>query len=1622
MKTIFTTNTKCSLLFQAFLTSLFLIFISGSQISAQNFNKNHPALKSKQFSRQEWLTSARADSNGRMGNYQQALKTFQNSTAEREIPDNYQSAQWYSLGPSKPTDEVLSQLGLVASIWIDTTDFQTIYAGSNTGGIFRTTDGGQNWASLSDNYLTTGVLSIQVDPTDKNIIYIGTGNLSFGRAYGNGVMKSMDGGLSWESTGLNSETMAANFTIRKLFIIPQQPGTMLALANTEFRQKGFIYRTTDSAETWEAVYSDNRAELFSIVQDPSNPETIYATGNRFLKSTDAGITWNDQSTTLTLDTNYVISRVEVAKTPSNPNLMLVMSESYDTTGENQSAKHRVFKSTDDGLSYSDINLEYNPFSGYWKMEFKISPTDENEFYLGGIWLYKYRIEEDSAKYIFCSNHRYHHDIRDLHVFPGKGKDLMFMANDGGVSKSETGAESWYDITRNGMNITQFHNITIGENSNMMYAGPQDANLSFYNFQTGVWAKNAKVSDAYDGAIDHTDPNIVYLVSVPPNFSRPHIFLLKSVDGGNFFNYYGIPDSTEIGRNDKPLVMDREDHNTLYVGVRNVWKTTDGAETWQKISNFPADGEPKLISIRIAPSNNKVIAAAFENPNWGAPNPSKLWITPDGGNHWFNITPTGSLNLEYAGISDITFHPEQPNKFWLSLDREWENRRVYMTSDGGTTWQNYSEGLPVLPIITITYVEGAGYDVLLAATDAGIYYRDETMTRWERYGTGLPLTIVSDIEISYSRKKIIAGTFGRGLWEADLCLPLTEGELVINDTVEWSGKRKVLQDVVINKGGRLTIKADIEMGIDRTIHVKPGGELIVDNADISNDCVGLWNGIRLYGSADYNNQDLPQGKISLLHGGSIQYADTAIKTIGLDEQGNIISGAGGGIIYAHNAKFINNIRAIELNPTSGNNPSTFTLCQFLINKTLPDGTIPGDLVTIKSSDGIKFTSCQFENLLPLSPLPYRKRGIGINSFNSSFTVDKLPSIDSIPFGINTNALFRQLATGIHATTSTPADQAHISNARFERNLTGVYLAGMNLSTIKNSYFNLNSPSINDSLTPSSAAIYMDHCAYSELSGNTIKGPLGIIVPKSKSTGIIVNQCGETNQIIYGNSISNTNYALIAQNENRSEDGFSGLRIAYNWFNGNEYDICITNDSAQTNNGIALHQGSTGANIGAPAGNRFSRSKLHRDSDIHNAGKNIFYHYFNNADSLNREPVRYFQVYPVKGIMPFPADSAFRPDYLAKSGDILAGQFAYYNELIGQMDENFHSKLDNGNKALLLAEIESCTPARAPDLIARLLKISPFLSPEILSALVLQQRTIPNVLIHAVLQQNPHFIRNRPLMEAIEGMSPPLTNYMIAQLANLYNHYSGLELQESLIADIRARRDFLFGKLAFEFSNPELSDDQQTLLIAHLRSDDRPESHYLAALIALDAGQTTIADDILTQMPVVFDNLDTDKHAHLESLVEFNKLINSNGTLPDILNSEQTELLYYLMQFPETEIFAINALEFFKLLTYNHPYIFPGSYQAVQPPAIPPVAFSGNGFTVYPVPARDYVVVDYYSEAGLTNGLLQIHNISGQLSGEFKLTNSYGQQIIDISQLSAGTYLFVLKDGFRKISEQKVIISR
>lgn len=1600
-----------------------ILFIAPLTLSAQTSYPQgpwHPAYTGKEFIRSEWFAAARADQHGSLKAYTRAMQEHLLKSAERDNPDNHRYAQWVPLGPSTTTHPVSAYLGLVSAIWVDTSDFKTIYAGSNTGGIFRTRDGGENWQPLSHNTFTTGVLSIHVDPRNKDRIIIGTGHYGFNRSYGMGVMISNDGGNTWEQTSLDNDIISASFVVQKTGMHPASPDTMLALLNTEFSGRGYIYRTTDGTASWEEVYSKHKAELFSLNYKPGEPNTVYACGNHLLKSTDAGATWSDITQILPLDTNFVLSRVAISLSAQTPGLMLAFCDAYDSTGTNGGTRKYLLRSFDEGATFETLKMKVDPFAGYWKMQFAISPADNEEFYLGGVWLFKYRIEGDSAKYIECSDHKYHIDVRDLHVYATGEKDLLYMANDGGVSLSNTGAESWQDITRNGMQILQLHNITIGENSDMMFGGPQDANLSFYNFKTGEWSRNARISDAYDGAINFNDPNIVYLVGVPPKYTQPHIFLKKSTDGGLNFTTLGIPDSTEAGRWDKPLEMDPLNPEILYLGVRNVWKTTDGANSFTRISDFPAEGDPKLITIRVAPSNNSVIYAAFQNPDWGDASQPKLFVTPDGGNRWFDITPRGQLNLNYTGISDVAVHPGNPQKIWLSLDRMWQNRHVYVSEDAGATWTNFSEGLPNLPVNTIKYVKGAGYDILLAATDNGVYYRDANLAQWVPFGEGLPLTIVADLAISYSRKKIIAGTFGRGLWETDLCLPVTESALIISDSIKWDNDRKMLQDVIVNPGAKLTISRRVEMGRGRTIKVMPGGTLNIDGGMLINDCTDRWAGIRLYGDPDYSSPSGQQATLNIRYGGSVRNAITGVETFGMDEQGNPVPGAGGGRIFSTNALFVNNLKAVVFNPASGTNPSVFRLSKFITDAMPTEGSSPGDMVTVLGNEGITFSSCQFENNIQVTVLPYWKRGAGIRSFNSSLQVNR-HSTDSIPFGLNADPVFKQLSTGISSINTLPGHFINISKTRFDRNLTGIYTAGAGLFSVTGSYFIMGSTNVPYAIKPLSAGLYLDHCNLFRISDNTFTGPVGSIMPQSKSAGIVVHESGIHNNMIISNSIRNLNYGILAQNQNLNSKGNSGLRVLNNWFTGNEYDFCVTHDSLSSHNGIARHQGASGREGAEVAGNRFSYSRFHRDGDIHNAGKRLYYHYPPGPEGLNRQPrITSYGVYAVPDLTAITTDSSYKPEFLRDATPDLQDAFAKWSERADIARELIESLTDEGDSFSLINEIRHHTGFDAPALYSKLKRISPYLSDEAIIALTLNGN-FPSNLLTDILKRNPHFFRIPGILQKLEQRKPEIQPYLYAPLAEVYNIYSAYEQLSSSADYLRAARDEIFSGITAGLSESANVSGNQDSLMHFLISDDRPVSMMMAASLAQNKGNHSDALEISDQLALRFPETEPEQSEDFKTLLRLNQQYFYPGYWTDLPASGDSTAIVQLLNGP-AGIHALNMLRFFGMVDYNEPYILPGEPVADTIPGLPAVVIKGNGFRIFPVPAGDFVVLDYFTERNFRKCQLRIYTSTGSLAMEINLREPYSQILINTSGLRSGLYLFKLLADDETIASQKVVIAR
>ena len=240
----------------------------------------------------------------------------------------------------------------------------------------------------------------------------------------------------------------------------------------------------------------------------------------------------------------------------------------------------------------------------------------------------------------------------------------------------------------------------------------------------------------------------------------------STNGGQSFNWAGgsIPES---GGWTTPWLLDPNDPSTIYLGAGNVWKSTNNANSFSLISNFPVNnqlGQPNICSaLAVAPSNSDYIYCAkryFKSIG----EPSALWVTTDGGTNWADrsLGLPDSLYLTYISIDG-----DAPATAWVTVGGFTSGTKVFKTTDAGATWVNISSNLPNLPANCIVHDQGAPNNPIYVGMDAGVYYTNDTMGSWVLYADDLPNVVVSELEIHQNAEKLVAATFGRGIWSVDL---------------------------------------------------------------------------------------------------------------------------------------------------------------------------------------------------------------------------------------------------------------------------------------------------------------------------------------------------------------------------------------------------------------------------------------------------------------------------------------------------------------------------------------------------------------------------------------------------------------------------------------------------------------------------------------------------------------------------------------------------------------------------------------------------------------------------------------------------------------------------------------
>ncbi len=656
-------------------------------------------------------------------------------------------ADWQAFGPtSVPYQNNGSKRGVgrINIVEFNPTNPNIIWVGSPSGGLWKSTDGGENWSSNTDLLPNLGVSDIAIDPTNPDIMYIITGDRDADDTYAYGLMKSTDGGQSWNTTGLSFNINNA-YRGNRVLINPNN--TNILLVSTRKSGYGETYRSIDGGENFEMVLQG--PNFISMEYNVSNPNTVYAvtTGtSKFYRSNDNGLTWDNMTNDVGLP-NSGNNRGIIGVTEANSNVVYILYSSNDD------GFGGLYKSIDGGYNFTLQSETPNILSwetdgggeggqGWYDLALTVSPTNENIIFTGGINIWK---STNGGQDWNISSHWYGGDgveyaHADQHILRyNVDNGILYAGNDGGLYKSENDGENWTDISDD-LQITQFYKIGISQTDyGLLLGGTQDNGTLRCNSQNDWDA--VRGGDGMECAVDPTNPDIMYSELYYGDIA------ISTNGGGNWDNIAPDSDGAWI----TPYQIDQNNPSRIVIGYNVVYESLDYGENWSTISTT-FNGSENIDVICLSPSSDDFIYIAEGED---------IFKTTDGGDNWLNI----SSGLPSKTITSIAVHPDNSNELWTTFSGYSDGDKVFYSTDGGDNWSNVSDNLPNLPSNTILFYPTN--ETLFLGTDIGVFYKDSSMTDWEIFNQGLPNVIVTELEYHISSNKLFAGTYGRGVWVTSL---------------------------------------------------------------------------------------------------------------------------------------------------------------------------------------------------------------------------------------------------------------------------------------------------------------------------------------------------------------------------------------------------------------------------------------------------------------------------------------------------------------------------------------------------------------------------------------------------------------------------------------------------------------------------------------------------------------------------------------------------------------------------------------------------------------------------------------------------------------------------------------
>jgi hypothetical protein len=631
---------------------------------------------------------------------------------------NTDDSNWFPSGPYGVvgTGSWSTGQGRVNAIAVDPSNPNTYYIGAPGGGVFKSIDAGATWTPLTDFISRVGASAIAIDPNNSNIIYIGTGDDDGGDAPSIGMLKSTDGGATFNTTGLTF--FGSNAKITEIYLNPTNANELYIATNQGF------YKSTNAGANTTLTFNGN---VKDIKLKPNDPNTIYLTANGgFFTSTNAGNSFTVVSTGLPTNAG----RMVIAVTPANAQYVYVLAinASADLLG--------VYRSTNGGSSFikrdSGTDILENR-QGFYDLAMEVSTTDPDKIWTGclNIWQSLNGGSSFTKVNSWSSPSQASYTHADIHQIRAFGNTL-FVASDGGIYRATINSNVYTDLTADAQ-IGQFYRIAVSkQSSNDMMGGLQDNGGQ--TFSNNQW-KNFYGADGMDAAIDPNNANVRY------GFIQNGGGLYITNNAGN--SLQGSINGPETGNWITPLQVNSQ--GTIYAGYSMLYKVVGNA--FVPVSTaFPGN----IDVLKIDPTNDNIIYAA---------DGSQLYRSIDAG---VTFTPIASFN---RGITAIEVNANDNATVYVATS--FSTGSVLRSTNSGISFTNITGNLPALSKNTLAFLPLSADNALFVGTSVGVYRYTDALAQWERFGNNLPNVTIRDLEINVQDQTITAATYGRGIWQSAL---------------------------------------------------------------------------------------------------------------------------------------------------------------------------------------------------------------------------------------------------------------------------------------------------------------------------------------------------------------------------------------------------------------------------------------------------------------------------------------------------------------------------------------------------------------------------------------------------------------------------------------------------------------------------------------------------------------------------------------------------------------------------------------------------------------------------------------------------------------------------------------